>query len=554
MRRLYLFLLLTTVAVLRSAAQQFIVFETQDGRTVVDADDVESITLERDDAFYARLLPEAIAADPATKLFGEALRRTGLADSLRAFADESYPIMDESERRRMYEFGSPISNFWVPEVRRRSYTAFVESDAVFAAHGIRSLADLEAYARKVYDEAFPEDAAVSDPTDRRHPLNRFVAYHLLPFGSTFDELTPNPVFYYRDQTDACDWYQTLLPCASLKCARPRFDDGIYINRRGISDGPDRYGVQVRGARIVPGTDSELTQKVSNGAYYYIDDLLTYDLQTQRVALNERWRFTATSLSPDFMTQGIRAIKEQDVHSDHLVHVFLNDKVENFRFKAPVEPFVYSPLRYMWQWDAEVYFAPDGERSLNGACDLTLTMPALPEGDYELRFGQCALTASPRVRFSVDGVVLADSVEFCCWDERVFAERTGWQPYTTDSAEVYVRREMRSRGWMRGPRERALPHNTIAIEDNYEPTADNSSPMSYAARNCRAIVGRFHSDGRRASTLRIESLPYTYKEHESLFGRGYSGINDDAPASRPIKLDYLELCPVWIADNEEIPEY
>lgn len=553
MRRLYLFLLLTAIAALRSAAQQFIVFETQDGRTVVDADDVESITLERDDAFYARLLPEAIAADPATTLFGEALRRTGLADSLRAFADESYPVMDESERRRMYENGSPTSNFRIPEVRRRSYTAFVESDAVFAVHGIRSLADLEAYAREVYDEAFPEDAAVSDPTDRRHPLNRFVAYHLLPFGSTFDELTPNPVFYYRDQTDACDWYQTLLPCASLKCARPRSDNGIYINRRGISDGPDRYGVQVRGTRIVPGTGGELTQAAANGAYYYIDDLLTYDLQTQRVALNERWRFTATSLSPDFMTQGIRAVSEKDVRTTPN-HVFLNDKVENFRTSTPAETFVYYPLRYMWQWDAEVDFAPDGGRSLRGSCDLTLALPALPEGDYELRFGHCAMVSSPRVRFSVDGVVLADSVDFCNWEDKAFAERTGWQPYTTDSAEVRVRREMRSRGWMRGPRERALPNNTLTIEDDYEPSAANSYPMSYAARNCRAIVGRFHSDGRRASTLRIESLPYTYKEYYSLIGGGYGGTVDDAPLSFPVRLDYLELCPVWIADNEVIPEY
>lgn len=552
MRRLYLFLLLTTILAFRSTAQQFIVFETPDGRTVVDADDVESITVERDEAFYARLLPEAIDADPATKLFAEALKRTGLADSLHAFADESYPIMDERERRRWFDIGAATSYFCIPEVRRRSYTAFVETDAVFADHGIRSLADLEAYARKVYDQAFPEDVAVSDPTDRRHPLNRFVAYHLLPFGSTFDELTPNPVFYYHDLTDASDWYQTLLPCGSLKCAQPRSDDGIYINRRGISDGPDRYGVQVRGARIIPDSNGELTHTVSNGAYYYIDDLLTYDLQTQQVALNERWRITALSLSPDFMTQGIRAVREKDVRTTPNP-VFLNTKVENFQIGVPAEAFIFYPLRYKWQWDAEVDFAPGGERPLEGACDVSFTLPALPEGDYELRFGQCAIPRSPRVRFSIDGIVLADSVDFCNWNDQVYAERTGWQPYATESAEVQVRHEMRNRGWMRGPRERALPHNTTTIDDDYEPSAANSEPMSIAVRNCRAIVGRFHSDGRHASTLRIESLPYTYKEYYSVTGRSYSGIDGDAPVSRPISLDYLELCPVWIADNEEIPE-
>ena len=129
MRRLLLLFLIAASA-LRTAAQQFIVFDTPDGRAVVDASDVESITVERDDAFYARLLPEAIASDPSTSLFGQALMRTGLADSLRAYVDESYPIMSEEERTRHFYIGAAFEWLRVPEVRRRSFTAFVETDAV----------------------------------------------------------------------------------------------------------------------------------------------------------------------------------------------------------------------------------------------------------------------------------------------------------------------------------------------------------------------------------------------------------------------------------------
>lgn len=550
MRRLSL-LFLIVAAAFRTAAQQFIVFDTSDGRTVVDASDVESITLERDDLFYGRLLPEAIVSDPSTSLFGQALMRTGLADSLRAYVDESYPIMSDEERTRHLFVGAVTEWLRVPEVRRRSFTAFVETDAVFAAHGIHTLTDLEAFTRKVYDEAFPEDVSVSNPTDRRHPLNRFVAYHLLPFGSSYDELTPNPILFYRNLTDACDWYQTLLPCASLKCARPRTDDCVYLNRRGINDGPDRYGVQVRGARIVPGADGELTQQVSNGAYYYIDDVLTYDLQTQQVALNERWRISATSLSPDFMTMGIRAVNEESVRSVPTC-VFLNGKADNLHFAESTETYIVYPHRMYWQWDAQAGFAVGSDR-LEGACDLTLALPALPEGEYELRFGNTSLPTQPRVRFSLDNTVLAEGIDFLNWNDMRFAERTGWQPYTTDSAEVCVRREMSLRGWMPGPMERAVPLETFG-DTSIEPTSDNSRSMRDAARMNRAIVGRFHSDGRHAPILRIESIPYSAKEYKEITGsKNYDGLDPDAPVSRPVMLDYIEICPVWIADNEEFPE-
>lgn len=561
MKRQILYLLLTVVLVAAqpalnnagtACAQQFLVVETAEGREVLQADEVESITVERDTVFYDHLLPAAIAADPATQIFGQALQLTGLADSLTAFVDDTYPEMTDKERIRWF-YSFNVSNYMeIPIVRRRSFTAFVEPDSIFASHGIRSLTDLEAYARRIYDEAFPEDKGISDPADRRHPLNRFVAYHLLPFGSTYDELTPNPIMFYRRLADVSDWYQTLLPCGSLKFSRPRGEEeGIYLNRRGIASDPDPYGLKVRGARIIPSKSGEWTQTASNGAYYYIDDLLAYDLTTQRETLNERWRISALSLSPDFMTHGIRALTPLDgtLNFDY-DRVFISSYLDNYIVADSSYVGVLLPRKYYWNYETDISFQAI-EHPEQGRCDLTLALPALPEGDYELRFGTTMYARSPRVRFSLDGVLLADSVDFQNINDKQLEERIGWKDYTTDSAEVYVRREMRSRGWMRGPKERALC--TIGAGAQYdEPTSANSWPMSSIARNARSVVGRFHSDGRRAKQLRIESIPYTNEEMEQrgVVNGSYLG---GSYYSEPIKLDYIELCPVWIADNEEIPE-
>ena len=119
-------------------------------------------------------LPAIMAQDPNISLFNEALQVTHLCDSLMEEYNYAYKHSDKS-------FVSLWNNAYapVPQKIKKGYTAFVETDEVFAAHGIKSLKDLKAYAAKVYDEMYPEDAAISDPTDRRNSLNRFVAYHLL---------------------------------------------------------------------------------------------------------------------------------------------------------------------------------------------------------------------------------------------------------------------------------------------------------------------------------------------------------------------------------------
>src|SRR5690606_32353561 len=67
----------------------------------------------------------------------------------------------------------------VPHKRLYGFTALIESNATYSANGINSIDDLKSYASQVYDAVYPEDANITDITDRHNSLNRFVAYHLL---------------------------------------------------------------------------------------------------------------------------------------------------------------------------------------------------------------------------------------------------------------------------------------------------------------------------------------------------------------------------------------
>lgn len=534
------FLIVLAVATLAANAQQFVVIKTHEGEEVIPADDIESITLEPDADFHARLLPRAIAADERTQLFGQALQATGLADSLLAFVDPSYPDMTEAERT-VFVY-STTGLYEMPEVRKIAFTAFVETDEVFQAQGIRNLADLTARAHKIYDPFYPEDADVQDPTDRRNALNRFVAYHLLNRGSTDETLTLRPGFFDRELADVADWYQTFLPEGTLKVSRPNgTEEGLYLNRRGVQDRPDKYGVKVRGAKIIPAADGLLTQVTSNGSYYYIDAILAYDEQTRCVALNERWRIDFTTLSADFMSSGLRNQDwKGDAQWEKNTPTFLSTYLENFVFKEKTNVAMTNYHNYYWSYGGvEVNIVPN---PVDVPCDFSLHLPMLPEGDYELRLGTVAMISSTKGLFTLNEVQLGDTVKLSSSQTRAEWEALGWRTGLPEDEQRAADRELRANGWMRGAKEWRIctmgqnSGQTVA-------TPENSMPMCDAVGLGRCILGRFHSNGRTPLQLRIQSIPYIGDEQGQALREHY----------RHFPLDFLEVCPTWIVDNEEIPE-
>lgn len=641
-----LILSLTVLAAsLTAVAQQFVIVDGQvkeypflQGQQVFLADEIESISYRIDPDFI--LMPAALASDEHTQLFSQALQLTGLADSLQTYFDYEYYCQDYLNKEGMYYIANHYQYAKVLDLRYIKFTAFVETDEVLAVNGIKSMADLTAYAKRIYDDVFPEDAAVSDPTDRRNSLNRFVAYHILPFGASGSTLTAFPNWFDQSLADVADWYQTMMPEGSLKVSRPRTGNasnteiGLFLNRRGLQDGPDKYGVQVRGIKIGEAVNTQ------NGFYFYIDSPLVYDRKTQEETMQERWRVDFVTLSSDFITARTRENQAGNISPDtpeKPATYFIPQYTNGISFNHDADVIIAPSRYYYWSYGGDqVDVCSDV-----GHNDITIDLPCLPEGDWELRLGTCMIPSCPIVQATIDDdSQLTTSLNLACpislletmgWssyassetyadilqqrakiDELLltlptykaypsrYQERNGvlgiyeagiWTPLSEellaneefqaflksvateyrsaadikqlinekvmvriddthikdmltgityeeveelpDYTEMFTRELFRLNGFLPGPAECRIEYvgNNTSFNDTW--SQGNSNAMSTVSSLSRHIIGRFHSDGRTRRKLNIKSI----------YADGGSYLD----------LDYLEFCPVSIADHPTIPE-
>ena len=327
------------------------------------------------------LLADKIEEDPALTLFSQALRLTGMADSLTKYIDETYECEDDSVYTGTMErctSGSALytRTFWVGK-RYFKYTAFVEPDSVFHRYGINNMDDLKAYAKRIYDETYPEDAGLYDdnPKHRKNPLNRFVSYHLLPRVGQYNSwVVSGDVRNCLDITliDPEEYYETMCPGTIMRFAGP--PAGLFINRRGVQNRSER-GVFIKGVKVLSPSESGSTeQNALNGVYHYLDDILAYTTQVRDVVLNRRIRIDATVLSPDFMNCNGRGRYGEDILTG-----FKQGYISDWTISKETFVGVHSDVTYWHSYQANAV-------CVSGVFDVTFKLPPVPSGTYEVRFG------------------------------------------------------------------------------------------------------------------------------------------------------------------------
>ncbi|MBO7569020.1 MAG: fasciclin domain-containing protein [Bacteroidaceae bacterium] len=336
-------------------------------------------------------LPEKLLEDMNVTIFASALNLTGLADSLYEYLDPDYYVDPDSVFKPIPFHRSGESDFrmYYPEHRMKRFTVLVETNKVFAEAGINSLDDLKAHAKEVYDEMYPEDAGLYDDdwTNRKNPLNRFVAYHLLPYYAAINDFTVSESGINYKSTcampnliDCTDWYTTLMPGTIMKFSSP--SAGLFINRKGVGN-----NFTVEGVKVYTPTEmkkihdqeleeaglpvDELNQQALNGIYHYIDKVLEYNKETRDIVFNDRIRWNVITMSPEFLNVGARG----NTSRTHLTGL---KEVEGWDFHGIVPTLT---VRERGVWMATYSDAVD----LIGQFDVSFKLPPVPENTYEIRF-------------------------------------------------------------------------------------------------------------------------------------------------------------------------
>lgn len=517
----------------------------------------------------ADLAPTVLAQDSSISLFYQALVLTHMTDSISRFKDQSYDdarsatfLQDSTDWTNdalVFSTASEYDNVAYMKHRYYKYTIFTPRNEVFEEkYNVHNLDELIEFAKSLYDPVYPDDASVSDPTDRRNSLNRFVSYHMLDRQATYYQLTcvdgPNSTLaqnFLRNKWDIADWYETMMPHSIIKCSFPSGSaSGLYINRRGVQARADGRGYKIRGALVIPASQVDVDQTFLNGVYHYIDDVLSFGLNpsdnmnnVQETVFNERLRIDCSTLSPDFMTSGARGhyTNSSDENGKYGVWDatanhnnkqtclgFQPGSAKNFTFDEKTHVHVRPRTLGFWSYQAD-------EVTVKGRYDLVVKLPPVPAGDWELRMGSCiGFTSRGIVQYylatdeSCEGKVanLAWQPQGIPFDMRQTGADVGNTLDATLGSEEQIAafdKQFHYKGWMKGP---ASYRNgaSATVCRQWGPTGSVL---------LRKVIGVFHSNGKEDHYLRMQ------QKLES--------------ETNEMNFDFIELCPSSVYNNPDVAE-
>jgi len=500
-------------------------------------------------------LPAVIGKDSTITYFFEALVATGLDELVSQYLDESYTWGSNQDRidsctwtnNKLCIFtAAEYDNVAYPEKRYFNYTAFVPKDEVLREKynvtkvlGRDDASSLEYLAHQIYDAVFPEDAEINDLRDRRNALNRFISYHIIDrYGSTYT-LTANDGVklqnhFNRRKHDIADWYQTIMPHSLMKFSFPNGTQaGLYLNRRGVQSRADARGVFVRGAKCI----SEATKKPINGNYFYIDDIVKYDEETQKVVLDERMRFDCSTLSPDFMTKlsdgetarghscvvsadkGLYGLGGQGATASSNVNHCIGFKsgfCRNFEYTDNTHLHVRMRVLDFWSYEGD-------EVTIKGPFDVKLTLPPVPAGTYEVRMMTCVGFSSRGIlQAYIDGIPQGIPFDMRPGGDALFGYQSD-DALGDDDAITAFDKAIHNNGWMKGPGEYC---SGASKESFAEPSFRNQN------NTIRRVLGTFYTDGKSDHVLRLQQKMESGGE---------------------MNFDFIEICPSSVYNNEYFAE-
>ncbi|GHT64288.1 hypothetical protein AGMMS50239_21730 [Bacteroidia bacterium] len=451
-------------------------------------------------------LPGVIEADERFSWFSLALKQTRLEDELMAMNNNAYDsirkIVDPTETGIVSKAGSQNNMVYAtPRFCHIEFTALIESDETYkkalSAAGFEPTFDgLKLYAASIYNRIYPEDANITDITDRHNSFNRFIAYHLLDRGLLRKEFLGDRSVYYTEpylsESIWSEYVETLCPNTLIE-AKP-----ATISQRDIPVF-NRFGSNP-GVRILA---EYCDKRAENGVYHEIDRILTVEGMSEYL-LSKRIRFDATTLLPEMATNKLRG--NYDKSGAGYGYIIPEGYFKNL---------TYTPETQMEYWGTkgtDTNMECD-ELLFFGKYDFKLRLPPVPAGTYEVRFGYTANSRRGVAQLFFDGK--PSGIPLDMTKSATHAD-IGWKSDSdlkTEDAIIENDKMMHNRGFMKGP--------GAASVNGARSLRDYSGSL-------RVVVFKGYLDA-GAHILRVKSV--------------------EERLDREFMVDYIEFAPRSIWENE-----
>lgn len=382
---------------------------------------------------------DVLATHEEYSLFYNALILTGMADSLVNHKVDTY---DPNQYKHLVTVTREANQWFyheIPLARKYGYTVFVESNATLAANGITSIESMKAYAAQVYDKLFPEDANVTEVTNRRNSLNRFISYHLvnkqLSYSKLIDAYDTGHMLKNRDMYE---YLEPMCPNTLIEVKKDRLITGResnvlnYIRETGA------------GIHITSNFDFDAV----NGVFHEIDGMLVYDQLVEADHSTKRLRFDVASFFPELINNNMRG---RGITSPgpgpNLRFVLPRDYIERlYTSEQTTVNYLTADARYQNYQGDEIFL---GATSGN-LYDFTVVTPPIPAGTYEVRFGYVTNGSRGVAQLYVDNIPAGVPLNLNNYATDV---SIGYETPGTVQADLEGfenDKMMRNRGYMKGP--------------------------------------------------------------------------------------------------------
>ncbi|MDP4277783.1 MAG: hypothetical protein Q8914_09135 [Bacteroidota bacterium] len=461
---------------------------------------------------------DEMAEDSSISLFYKAYELTGYARQMKeaAYQDDTF---DPNVHPWIPMTHTVLEEY--PVARQLGYTVLVVNDSVLAGYkecpacpdGVRSVSDLEKVAAYYYSQVYPDGEGVTDLTDKRNYLNRFIAYHCLNrrlsvsrFIKDFD--MPNQLKQY----DMFEYIETMLDNTLLEVQLDR-DQTLDQSQFGLLNS---MGDPAKAVRFT----SRINQGGSlNGYYQELTKPVIYSKDVMTAISSKRLRLDMSSFFPELATNNMRGNNPAGVAATRgKTHAYL----------LPVgylDGLTYSTdtrTTYLGACVAYEDFQGD-EFNFKGKYDVSIKTLSVPAGTYEVRLGYQPSAYRGKALFYLDDVVCGDTVNLSLY---ATDPEIGWVMPGSDATDPYGYENdklLRSHGYMKAP----SSYYCAGHWYGYNAATARLSPYSL-----RKIIGTFVFDKPGKHTLRVVNV-----------GRASSALL--------LMMDYLEFVPTSVIPSEGI---